>query len=336
MAHPLSRELCTPQMGQAFRLNGDEYRLGEFIGAGAAGMVFEADRTRDGRAMAVKFCAPDPHHIDEDIFADVTARFNREGNRGVELHHQFLLRIEGHSENALGVAFEAKHPSNPFILMERLGALTLEGHIKSKRRHGPKAFELTRERLFIAIQLAHALRFIHSHKLVHRDVKPANIFFSRPPGDGRLPLVKLGDFGIMKWGDFHASLTTGTLTASSQKGLGTLKYMSPEQALNPKEVTPASDMFSFGVTLMELFTGEIFTSPHHVFQVMGARLERGNALSRLATIAIDIDRDDEDIASLVLDMHLRGVSRRPSAKDIIGRLEWTFESRFGGSWEDRV
>ena len=69
---------------------------------------------------------------------------------------------------------------------------------------------------------------------------------------------------------------------------------------------------------------------------MSARLERGNAYSRLQSIGIDIAREDEEIAALVLDCMLRGVTRRPSILKIAGRLEFIFERRYGGSWEDRT
>ena len=86
-------------------------------------------------------------------------------------------------------------------------------------------------------------------------------------------MIKLGDFGIVKWGDFHAALATGTLTTTHQQGLGTLKYMSPEQAIKPRDVTARSDIFSLGITLYEVFTGSILASPHHVFQLMNARAD---------------------------------------------------------------
>jgi eukaryotic-like serine/threonine-protein kinase len=107
--------------------------------------------------------------------------------------------------------------------------------------------------LSIAACIAQALQYLHQKKLVHRDVKPANIFIPESSGAGLQPLAKLGDFGIMKWGDFQASISTGTLTVTSQQGLGTLKYMSPEQAIAPpREVTVRSDIYSFGIALFRI------------------------------------------------------------------------------------
>jgi serine/threonine protein kinase len=140
-------------------------------------------------------------------------------------------------------------------------------------------------------------------------------------------VVKLGDFGIMKWGDFHASLATGTLTATAQEGLGTMKYMSPEQAVRPRDVNNRSDIFSLGITLFELFTDQILLSPHHVFEVMNARLVRGTTSSRFMEMGYRLDPADHDLAELILDMLLRGISGRPAIEKVVGRLQWEAEQR---------
>jgi serine/threonine protein kinase len=133
---------------------------------------------------------------------------------------------------------------------------------------------------------------IHNKKLVHRDIKPANVFVRKDTNDGTMPLVKLGDFGVMKWGDFHASLSTGVLTATSHKSLGTLKYMAPEAAIRPRDVSTRSDMYSLGITLFELFTGQTLASPHHVFEVMNARLSRGTTQSRYNDMGYRVGIDE--------------------------------------------
>jgi serine/threonine protein kinase len=135
----------------------------------------------------------------------------------------------------------------------------------------------------------------------------------------------------MKWGDFQASISTGTLTVTSQQGLGTLKYMSPEQAISPKEVTVRSDLYSLGITLFELFTGQILPSPHHVFEILNARLSRGTTASRYLAMGYHISDHDSAIAELVLDMHLRP-SGRPSIDRIVGRLKSEWERRAEQDW----
>ena len=113
-----------------------------------------------------------------------------------------------------------------------------------------------------------------------------------------------------------------------------MKYMSPEQAVSPREVTVRSDMWSLGITLFELFTGQILASPHHVFEVLSARMSRGTTASRFLQMGYHIRGEDEGIGELVLDMHLRGASGRPAIDRVAGRLETEWEKRTGQDWQD--
>ncbi len=133
-------------------------------------------------------------------------------------------------------------------------------------------------------------------------------------------------------GRLSCLLSTGILTATNQKGLGTLKYMSPEQAIAPKSVAAPSDTYSLGITLFELFSAQILGSPHHVYRIMDVRLSKGTTFSRFVSLGYDLDREDEGIAALLLDMFRRGVSGRPSIQKIVGILEWEYESRYEPDW----
>src|SRR5258708_32251389 len=135
------------------------------------------------------------------------------------------------------------------------------------------------------------------------DVKPWKIFLKKE-SVARAWRATLGDFGVMKWGDFHAALATGTLTVVAQKGLGTLKYMSPEQAIRPADVTTKSDIWSLGITLYELFTGHILASAHHVYELQAARRARGTTLSRFQNLHCRVPSDAQGVADLILDMFL--------------------------------
>lgn len=328
MTHPLSREFCRPMAGQKFTVLGHEYTLGGSLGDGAAGLVRKA--TGDDRGeYAVKFVAPDPKYIEESSFDDVAARFKREGERGAHLRHPHLVRIYSYCQNDDGSAFESDDPKNPFLLMEQIKGKTLESFIKKRQ----KAFDITRRRLNIAIQVTSALSEIHRNRLIHRDVKPANIFLVAKLQSSVIPTIKLGDFGIVKWGDFHSSLTTGVLTATNQKGLGTMKYMAPEQALSPRDVTVKADIFSLGITLFELFSGQILATPYHVFEIINARQARGTTFSRYIALGLNLQNRDEHIAELLLDLMRRGVTQRPSIQQLLGNLETEYERRYDIDWE---
>ncbi len=332
MHYLMTREVCTPRAGQHLVIAGESYVLGGKEGDGAVGVVSKVTREKDGDVQAIKFLAPDPHFIDPVAFADVAVRFRREGDRGAQLKHAHLVRIYSYNENEDGICFADKSPATPFLLMEYIRGRTLENYIK-KYSGQEYEFDITRERLHIAIQIARALEDLHHLKIIHRDVKPANIFVKQARSGG-LPLVKLGDLGVVKWGDFNPALSTGVVTSASQRGLGTMKYMSPEQAMLPKEVKVSSDMFSFGITLIELFTGAILASPHHVLQFMTARMARGSTYSKFNTVGYQISSSDEDVATAILDMFLRGVDGRPKIREVRGRLEFTYEQKFGSDWKD--
>lgn len=308
------------------------YTLEGKLGDGAVGVVRKAT-SHDGRAVAIKFLAPDPKYIETAAFDDVAERFSREGIRGSRLNHRGLVKILAYSDNAGGVCFDGATPANPFLVMDRVKGRTLESEIRATEESRSGVFDITRDRLFIAVQLAHAIRYLHNKKMVHRDVKPANIFIERGELRHGLPRVRLGDFGIVKWGDFHKSLATGTLTTTHQQGLGTLKYMSPEQAIRPRDVTVKSDIFSLGVTLYELFTGAILGSPHHVFQIMTARLGRGGTGARFLELGHEI-MGMEPICETLLDCFLRGAKGRPKITDFCGRLSRLYSDSFDTEWQD--
>lgn len=331
MPHKLSRELCKPETRQVFSVDGKEFYLGGHLGDGAVGVVRRAIRLADNKEFAVKFLAPDSKYIDEDVFDDVSVRFRREGERGANLDHSHLISIFNYLENRDGDCFEKAEVKNPFLLMELIKGKTLESYIKRVIEAEKNIFSVSRERLNIAIQIVFGLQNLHKRNLIHRDIKPANIFLSNLI-DTEYPLVKLGDFGVMKWGDFHASMTTGTLTVTNQKPLGTMKYMSPELAISPKDVTVRSDIYSLGITLFELFIGNILLSAHHVYSIREARQARGNTLSRYNSIGYKVSGQDEEIAEILLEM-FRASSGRPSIDKILGNFEYEYETRYDTTWD---
>jgi serine/threonine protein kinase len=317
-------------------VDGSTYTLCGKVGDGAVGIVRRATHGSENKNVAIKFLAPDAKYIEESSFDDVASRFKHEGQRGSRLEHSRLVKILGYAENLNGKDFLGDGPKNPFLIMEYVSGRTLESEIRATDSSVAGTFDIDRTRLFLAIQIADAVKHVHHHRLVHRDVKPANIFISGRTRRNNLPLIKLGDFGIVKWGDFHSAVATGTLTMTHQQGLGTLKYMSPEQAIRPKDVTPNSDMFSFGITLYELFTGRILISPHHVYQVMSARLSRGQTFSRYLELGHRVGALDEHLCSKLLDCFLRGVDGRPRIDEMLGCLAAAYSRDYDISWQEEL
>lgn len=326
MPHPLSRDQCKPKSGQSLSAGGREYTLGGKLGDGAAGLVRKASDVESGSAVAIKLLAPDPKYIDEAAFDDVAARFRREGTRGAKLFHHSLLRIRAYEGNVEGSAFQTGSPTNPFIVMDRVNGGTLESYIRRLHPRLHRVFVVDETRLQIAEQIASALAHLHARGITHRDVKPANIFLSAKAVENPDVRAYLGDFGVVKWGDYQASLATGTLTVTMQRGLGTMKYMSPLQALKPREVTSKADMYSFGITLFELFTGQILPSYHHVVEITTARDTRGTTVGRWSELGYRVPDGAEDLAELILDMHRRGPSGRPTSKTAQGHIGWHLEA----------
>ena len=315
-----SRDNLEVVVGQRVVTRGVEYKIQGRVGDGAIGVVRKALNVATGNIVAIKFLAPELRYIEENSLDDIYSRFRREGRRGILLDHSNLIQIIAYEDNENGSSFiEDNGPHNPFIVMEYVKGRTLENHIKKYANNKPE-FNINPQTLYLAKCITQGLVFLHEKKLVHRDVKPANIYLSKAGRGQRPNIVQLGDFGVVKWGDFKASMATGTLTMSGQKGLGTWKYMSPEQATKPKDISVRSDMFSLGITLFELFTGQIFPTPHHIFQLTRQRLQRkGNTISRLHELGLGIlPPRFELLFNALYDMMLTSPQGRPSSIHTFG------------------
>ena len=232
------------------------YRVLDFLGGGGMGVVYKAEDLKLGRQVALKF-------LPEELASDPAAlhRFEREARAASALSHPNICTIYGVEE----------HEQNPFIAMELLDGETLREAISQS---GPGKSPLALERLLdLAIQICEALDAAHRQGIIHRDVKPANIFITKQG------YAKILDFGLAKLrlvaaagvdnqeaqpdngrphhplGEAAALTTSDPFLSRTGATMGTAGYMSPEQIRGAK-LDERTDLFSFGLVLYEMSTGQ--------------------------------------------------------------------------------
>src|SRR5579862_307599 len=236
------------------------YRILGKIGGGGMGVIYEAEDLRLGRHVALKF-------VPENVVGDEKSldRFRREARAASRLNHPNICTIHDIEDNN----------GHPFIVMERLEGDSLKQKLQGK----PLELEML---LDVSVQVAQALEALHAKGIIHRDIKPANVFITQ---SGQ---VKVLDFGLAKISHEGASSDEHAYEHSlTAVGVvpGTAVYMSPEQARG-EDLDPRSDIFSFGVVLYEMATGQKPFRGSNVVTTLDAMLHKKPASPRSLNPAV--------------------------------------------------
>ena len=240
-----------PLVGQTI----SHYRVLDGLGSGGMGLVYRAEDAKLGRLVALKFL---PEESSQDPAA--LERFEREARSASALEHPNICPIYEFGE----------HQGRPFLVMQLLEGQTLREMI-ARNHDEPKPLPLA-EVVDLGLQIASGLQAAHRHRIIHRDIKPANIFIT---SEGQ---AKILDFGLAKLASTAAAIeqdsqqsdnvrthapsrepaadaTSDQLLSRTGVAMGTVAYMSPEQARGEK-LDARTDLYSFGLVLHEMATGQ--------------------------------------------------------------------------------
>ena len=286
---------------------GNRFVVEREVGRGGAGIVYRAYDLQSEQVVALKVIASEAGDAPEE-----EARFTREGQLLENLDHPGIVKTVG-----FGVFDES---GLPFVAMEWLEGEDLAARQKREPLTIPQAVDLT-------VHVAQALQAAHAAGVIHRDIKPGNLFLCKAPGnEGFLGpwQVKLVDFGVAAKSDIRITRTGDVV--------GTPAYMAPEQARGDAPIDARCDIYSLGATLFELIAGR----PPHVGPTVIATLARlvTTAPPRLSELRRDTPPEIDNLVSSML--HTDPASRPSSMTEVLAMLQQASDDVERMSWVEQV
>ena len=304
-SRPSKLDILQQSTLQAGTIVAGSYRIESVLGVGGMGAVYEATQLNINRKVALKIVRPD--------FAGdpmMVARFEREARAAAAVHHPNVVVVH---------EFGRADDGTLFLVMELLSGESLSTRMKREGRLP------AREAARLAHEVAAALEAAHTAGVVHRDLKPDNIFLV---AGGGLKVLDFGIARILDRSDAAAGAHGTDSSALTEMGqmLGTPRYMSPE-AVARMPVGPPADLYSLGCILFEMLTGRYVFTENQPVLLMSAHLKE--VPQKLSEVARDLDAPPA-LEQLVDDLLKKLPTDRPASASSVKRrlmvLDWTAPS----------